>query len=277
MSPGQDADASLEAAGRFCRDFTIPCFRFSQKHVWLDCALPLPMYRRILLPRLIYWFYRIWSGTWRTRIVESAGLRGALESGNPVIFAHWHRDELAVLQCVKQYRIGTMTSRSKDGQLIDYVIRRMGGGTSKGSSSRGGSEALRGLLRLMKSGYNGSIAVDGPRGPIYKVKPGVFEIAKLARCEIVPTGVASQSRHVFHRSWNRARLPLPFSRVVIHFGEPLQMQHLSKEAIRSAETALQLESAIREACQHARLLGRQWSGPKPSRWGGFAEPSAREG
>ncbi|MEQ9823095.1 MAG: DUF374 domain-containing protein [Puniceicoccaceae bacterium] len=231
------------------------------------------MFRRYLLPRLIYGFYRTWSATWRIRIVESEFLTHAMQHHQPVLFAHWHRDELAVLHCVARYRIATMTSRSKDGQLIDYVIRRMGGATSKGSSSRGGSEALRGLLRLMKSGYNGSIAVDGPRGPIYKAKPGVFEIAKLAHCAIIPTGVASQHRRIFERSWNKARLPYPFSRVVIHFGEPIWVQDLTKEGIRSLETSEHLESAIRRGCQRARDLGREHWGNSRRSSDGFTDVS----
>jgi lysophospholipid acyltransferase (LPLAT)-like uncharacterized protein len=232
------------------------------------------MFRRILLPRLILWFYRLWSATWRTTIIESPGLAALRAAGTSVLFAHWHRDELAVVQCVRRYRIATMTSRSKDGQLIDFVIRKLGGATSKGSSSRGGSEALRGLLRLMKSGYNGSIAVDGPRGPVFKAKPGAMEISKLAHCGVIPTGVASRRRHVFSRSWNQARLPLPFTRVVICFGDPVYFDGLSADEIRSPAAAARLEERIRACCHRARDEGLRLVGPGTRRPGGFGAPDA---
>ena len=112
-----------------------------------------------------------------------------------------------------------MTSTSVDGQLIDYVIRKLGGATAKGSSTRGGSNALRGLVSagLMEEGYRASMAVDGPKGPIYQVKPGVFELSKLAGAWIAPLGVANSSQFVFQKSWNKARLPKPFRSVVVCF------------------------------------------------------------
>src|SRR5690606_18737721 len=109
----------------------------------------------------------------------------------------WHGDELAVLHLVKRYRLATMTSTSKDGAIIDYVIRKLGGDTSRGSSTRGAVTALKGLVRLGRSGRVLSLAVDGPKGPIYEPKPGVFELSKLCGAAIVPVGVAVTKAHVF--------------------------------------------------------------------------------
>ncbi len=183
------------------------------------------MFRRWILPWLVYFFYRLWVFTWRVDLEETPEIREILKSGQSLIFAHWHRDELSLVQFVPRYRIATMTSTSKDGQLIDFVIRKLGGATSKGSSTRGGAQALIGLTRLMLEEKRcASMAVDGPRGPIFKPKPGVFELSRFAGAYIAPTGVASSNRFVFEKAWNKVRLPKPFSRVVIRFGELIKIE-----------------------------------------------------
>ena len=114
-----------------------------------------------------------------------------------------------------------MTSSSKDGQLIDFVIRKLGGKTSIGSSTRGAVSALKGLIRLCKSGHPSSMAVDGPTGPIYKVKPGVFELSLLAKARIYPAGVSSSNSHHFTKSWNKIYLPKPFAKIIVCLENPM--------------------------------------------------------
>src|SRR5262245_2376692 len=127
------------------------------------------MFRAYVLPWLTWIFYRLWTATWRVNVIESTGMKKALSEGRPIVFAHWHGIELSIVPLIKTYRIATMTSTSKDGQLIDFAIRKFGGATSKGSSTRGGIGALKGLVRLMtKNGRNASMAVDGPKGPLHE-------------------------------------------------------------------------------------------------------------
>ncbi len=152
---------------------------------------------------------------------------------------------------VGPYRIATMISTSKDGELMDFVIRRLGGATSRGSSTRGGIGALKGLVRLVKSGYRASMAVDGPKGPLHKVKPGIFELSRLAHAKMVPMGAACSRPFVFKKSWNQAQLPLPFSQVVVWFSEPLISVNKETSPHDSA-LANQLEREIANACQQAQ-------------------------
>jgi len=206
------------------------------------------MFRRYFLPRLIYYFYRLWSFTWRVQLIEHPDLQKVVQNKEPIVFAHWHRDELAIVQFVTHYRIATMTSTSKDGQLIDFVIKKLGGNTSKGSSTRGGSSALLGLTRLIEEGYRGSIAVDGPKGPIFQAKPGVFELSRLSNAWIVPTGVASSSNFIFEKAWNKARLPKPFAKVIVTFGK---MTRVNQEDPRHPGLAYELGQEINRACQQS--------------------------
>jgi lysophospholipid acyltransferase (LPLAT)-like uncharacterized protein len=166
------------------------------------------------LPVLVFVFYRLLSWSWRASVEEHPELRSLLEARLPVIFAHWHGDELVLLSLVKRYRIATITSTSKDGELMDKVLGWLGAATSRGSSTRGGSNALRGLISLCKRGGNNiSMAVDGPKGPIYKVKPGVFELSRLLDAPIYTASVSASRSWIFRRSWNKAMLPKFFARV----------------------------------------------------------------
>ncbi|MFZ5494821.1 MAG: lysophospholipid acyltransferase family protein [Verrucomicrobiota bacterium] len=228
------------------------------------------MFRRYLLPWLMLGLYRAWTATWRVTLIESRTLREIQTSGGSCVFAHWHRDELAVVQYVGRMRVTTMTSNSPDGCLIDFVIRRLGGTTVKGSSESGGSGALRGLLRQMAGGRCASMAVDGPRGPIYQVKPGVFHLSKLASVPIIPVGVASRDRIVFSKSWNQARLPKPFTRVVVVFGEPFEFDVQGEINLQCPKLAARLDACITAACAEAEALGRKSLGGVRARAGGFA-------
>jgi hypothetical protein len=209
------------------------------------------VFRQYVLPWLAFWLYRLWSWTWRVQIHEPPALVQSKAAGEALAFAHWHGQELCILPLITAYRIATMTSTSKDGALVDYAVRRLGGATSRGSSTRGGIGALKGLVRLMSQGYRASMAVDGPKGPLHKAKPGVFEVSRLAQARIVPTGAACSREHVFQRSWNKAQLPLPFSKVVVVFGEPWTDLTRSDDP-KDPQLAARLESEIANACKQAR-------------------------
>lgn len=209
------------------------------------------MFRKYILPWLVFFIYRLWTWSWRKTIVCSSGLLTALEEKKPVIFAHWHGDELVIIHLVPIYKIATMTSKSKDGELVDFVLRKLGGATSRGSSTRGGIGALKGLIRLLRSGnHNASMAVDGPKGPLHQVKLGVFELSKLTDALIVPVGAASSSAKVFEKSWNKARLPWPFSKVVVVFTEPLPAVPRVGD-FDMQENAKKLRTSIFDASQQA--------------------------
>lgn len=228
------------------------------------------MFRRYLLPWLVLGLYRAWVATWRVTVIESRAHREIQTDRRSCVFAHWHRDEMAVVRYVGALRVATMTALSDDGQLIDFVIRRLGGTTVRGSSQGGGSGALRGLLRLMGTGWCASLAVDGPQGPIFRSKPGVFQLSKLAKVPIIPVGVASFDRIIFTKAWNQARLPKPFTRVVVVFGEPFEADIQSEADLQCPRLAARLDACITAACQEAETHGLQQLGGNPARVGGFA-------
>lgn len=207
--------------------------------------------RSRVLAFLIVMVYRLLALTWRLRLVENAELRSRIDAGLPVTFAIWHGDELALLAFARRYSVATMTSTSKDGDLMDQALRYFGFKTSRGSSTRGGARALAGILRLAK-GSNPVVAVDGPKGPIHRVKPGVIEIAKKLECPIFPAGLANTNCHVFRKSWNQAYIPLPFARVTLVWGAGMTVPDTMDS--RDESLARDLESRLFDARNEAAKL-----------------------
>lgn len=202
---------------------------------------------------IVYVFYRILYATWRFRIIEHAAFADLSAKEKPLILAHWHGDELALLPLVRKYKLCTMTSTSKDGELINYVIHKLGGNTTRGSSTRGGIGGLKGLIRLIRLGHKTSLAVDGPKGPIYVPKPGVFELSRLGHAYIAPVAAVASRTHIFSKAWNKAFLPLPFSKVIAYVGAPLDPIK-DEDEIRSEASIQNLTIAINAARQEASKL-----------------------
>lgn len=211
------------------------------------------MLYRWILPSLIFVFYKCLLLTWRIRIVESPAFTEARREKRRMVYAHWHGSIMGVLFCIKPYNVVTMISSSKDGTLVDTVARWLGGKTARGSSTRGGVSALKGVIRLANEGFNPGIAIDGPKGPRNKVKPGVLEISRVLGGSVHPLTVACDRAWVFEKSWDKSFLPKPFARVVVYWGDPVFTVQKSDDP-RDPALAIRLEKAMADAEQHARNL-----------------------
>lgn len=134
---------------------------------------------------------------------------------------------------------------------MNRVLNSFGIPTSRGSSTRGGVRALKGLIDLARKGYMPSFAVDGPKGPLHKVKPGVIALSKELGIPIVPVAMVCSRSYCFKKSWNKAVLPLPFARVVIYFGKIQPYEDpliLESEIIRAEEAASKFIASPKARC-----------------------------
>jgi len=146
--------------------------------------------------------------------------RENIDAEGSKLLAVWHNRLIAPIMQLGDLGIGVVVSQSEDGEMITRVIEKLGFIGIRGSSSRGGSNALRGILRHAKSGNNIAFTPDGPRGPRYKVKPGIAFAAQRTGLPFIPIGVSASRKKVF-ASWDRFQLPHPFSNVQFIYGEPL--------------------------------------------------------
>lgn len=142
------------------------------------------------------------------------------------VMAFWHQNLVgAILGESGRRNFTTMISRSRDGDLISYVVEKLGhrparGSSAKGARDKGGKKAHDELVELLIEGYPGGVTVDGPTGPLYKVKSGVVTMAQSAQVPVIPY-YAIATRYWSLPSWDRIRLPKPFSTVHIYYGEPI--------------------------------------------------------
>jgi hypothetical protein len=185
---------------------------------------------------------RVLAGTLRVRR-EEAAVAPLWAARAPLIYAMWHGRLLLLPHLYGHRGAHVLTSRSRDGELVARWIRRFGLEPVRGSSSRGGGEALRVLTRALRAGREVVVVPDGPRGPREVLKPGVIALARLSGAPIVPTAVGA-SREWRLRSWDEFRIPRPFARCVVRFGEPIRV---SRAADRAGEEAArkEVEAALR--------------------------------
>ena len=146
-------------------------------------------------------------------------LRRFIDRGQPVIYALWHGRLLPLTYYHRGRGIAAIISRSEDGEYIARVVEGWGYSTVRGSTSRGGSSALRGLVKAARDGRSLAITPDGPRGPRQRLQPGVITVAQLTGLPIVPLA-GGCTRAWWPGSWDRFLVPKPFSRVTVLYGEP---------------------------------------------------------
>ncbi len=166
--------------------------------------------------------------------------------GVPILFALWHGRMFLSIQAHRGEGIVTMASQSRDGELIARWLERNSFVVVRGSTTRGGSHALREMVRLVRSGRHAALTVDGPRGPARVVQPGAVQLARLTGAWILPI-TSSCSKPRFLASWDRYLLPYPFSRAVVAYGEPFPIPQDMTDEAALARIASALDAATSQA------------------------------
>ena len=118
-------------------------------------------------------------------------------SGDNAIVAFWH-DQLLLMPPVYTGRSAkVLISASKDGELIARTVAHFGISAVRGSSSRGGREALMEMKALAKDPLDLGVTPDGPKGPRHAVKFGVVQLARATGRPVVPLAFACSHGHRF--------------------------------------------------------------------------------
>lgn len=184
--------------------------------------------------------------TIRVKRLQFEHYLGLKARGVPILFALWHGRMFLSIQAHRGEGIATMASQSKDGEWIARWLEKNGYAVVRGSTTRGGSQALRGMVRLVRSGRHAALTVDGPKGPPRVVQPGVVQLARLTGAWILPI-TSSCSRSRFLASWDRYLLPYPFSKGVVAYGEPFPISPDISDETALARIASALDAATAQA------------------------------
>ena len=169
---------------------------------------------------VVSWLLRGLYVTLRPVYVQRQFERQVWQAGRPVVLAFWHGRMVYFIHLYHRQRFTVLVSQSQDGEIISQILARFGVHTTRGSTSRGGTRALLEVVKRLRQGFHIGITPDGPRGPRYQVQPGIVMIAKKTGAPILPATYSAKWRTVFG-SWDAFLLPLPFSRVVVVYGEPV--------------------------------------------------------
>ncbi len=159
------------------------------------------------------------------------------------IYCFWHNRVLLTPEIWQRLsstaQLTCLTSASKDGTITAAVMAAFGIGAVRGSSSRRGKQAMIDMIRVLRAGSSLAITPDGPRGPRENLDPGLIKLAAKTRTPIVPASVEYSSYWEL-KTWDRFRLPKPFSTVKVTMTEPLiPPPKLSEEEVLEFKSQLE--------------------------------------
>jgi len=159
-------------------------------------------------------------GTIRISVVDFQKARAEIESRR-FILTFWHSRIALISYLYKGWGGAILVSSSKDGEIIAQILQRQGHETIRGSTSRYAVRALARLIKALKQeGRPGAVVPDGPRGPRFKVQPGVITLAQKTGYSIVPVSYSAKRMKIF-QSWDRFIFPYPFTEGRVIFGRPM--------------------------------------------------------
>lgn len=202
--------------------------------------------------RFFWWTCRI------ERVIGAEHIERSALAGKPVIFCYWHRHQLFVWKYLRQQviargaKVGWLISASVDGEVPTGIARAIGGGiVFRGSTTAGGSEALRAICKAVKrDSISPAATPDGPYGPVSEFKAGVVKMAQLSGAPLLPLAYAARSAWVL-RTWDRFVIPKPFTRIVIAAGAPVDVPRDCDDAC-VVTLQRRMEAELESAYQRAR-------------------------
>ncbi len=195
------------------------------------------------------------TGHWKTKGGDHPA--HYLTEDKPFIVAFWHQRLLMMPYTWRSVAgdrpFNMLISAHRDGEIISRTIARFDIKTIAGSTGKGkgGAAALRQILKVLKAGEVVGMTPDGPRGPRMRASDGIIQAARMANVPIFPLTYSASNRKIIG-SWDRFVLPLPFSRGIFHWGEPIFVDRKLDEAGLEAKR-LELENALTALTQNTDL------------------------
>jgi hypothetical protein len=143
-----------------------------------------------------------------------------LEEKKPFILSLWHCNAFTGPILIRDMDLYILISQSRDGELINRIVKRFNNHSVRGSSSKGGIQALKVLIKIAREGKRILITPDGPRGPAFKLQPGIITLASQTGIPIIPFHHESIKQKKA-KSWDAMRIPALFNTIIVSYGEPI--------------------------------------------------------
>jgi lysophospholipid acyltransferase (LPLAT)-like uncharacterized protein len=194
-----------------------------------------------LLAKLLAILLKMWSKTLHIEIDEKSLQLLETYRHTPKVCALWHNRLFIASHFFQKYFQGTkmygLISPSKDGAWLSEVYRNMGIHAIRGSTRRGGRNALLEMIDAISQGHTVTITPDGPRGPRYFAKPGIAMLAQETHAPIMLAGIQIYRAWRFS-SWDRFYLPKLFSRISVTFRMILP-EHYAEHSVEQLQKSIQ--------------------------------------
>ena len=181
----------------------------------------------------------LWCRTLRITFVNKEVPDRLKAEGKNIIFAFWHGRQFLLFHSHRGLGVVIPASESRDGEIQAGILTRFGFEVVRGSSKRKGAQALLGLVDGLRRGRHIALAVDGPRGPLHEVKHGVTYLAGKLDKPIVPVITSAKRFWVLGKIWDKYLLPVPFTRAIVLYGEPIMVKGLSEDVLEAKRAELQ--------------------------------------
>ena len=192
---------------------------------------------------------RAWVGSLRIRWSGPGMIRPRPGGRENVIYVFWHQRLLPFPVTHRGLEVRALISAHGDGEMLSLLAEKLGHRPIRGSSTRGGSRAMRALLAEIGCGRDFVITPDGPRGPRHVFHPGAAYFASKSGLTVIPASAAYRSSWSLP-SWDGFIIPRPFTRAVIHGGHPIRVPpDLDDAGIE--DWRQRLEKALREVTEES--------------------------
>lgn len=165
-------------------------------------------------------FIRLLFSTVSIREIPDNYSKKLKRQGKNVIYAFWHSFMLVSGYAARNLGIKVLISRHTDGEYVTHISRQLGFDAVRGSTTRGGVDALLKMTRDTDKGASFIITPDGPRGPRFIVQPGIIFLGQKTGLPIIPVSLGLTNYWELP-SWDRFRLPKPFSKALVIYGDPI--------------------------------------------------------
>ncbi|CDE44015.1 uncharacterized protein BN776_01085 [Clostridium sp. CAG:768] len=168
----------------------------------------------------------------------------------PCIYAMWHANQFLVHGLEDKANTSILVSNSIDGEVVARAVEKWGFKVVRGSAGKKGAvESTMQMLTRLKNGECVGIMVDGPHGPLHKVKNGAVKLAQMSGAPIVPAHWYSpQKTFINLPSWDKMKTPLGDCKILNLYGEPIYVnENATDEELSEAKENIRTQLLNLEA------------------------------
>ena len=170
----------------------------------------------------IYFYLRLIFITYRIKLKNEISSKEKLDLHEGV-FYFWHQNIIAALFFLKEKKsMGhCIISPSKDGKIIGFIAKKLGFKVIYGSAYKNTLKSIRTSLDVLELNKKIAVVGDGSRGPAFKLQRGVIYLAAKSKVPLVFIDCKSKWTFTFNKSWDKFKIPLPFSKIYIKVHTPI--------------------------------------------------------